>query len=272
MTAAATETATVARTAPQPTTEPSKGAGGRSSTRSGSTSGSNGRSPGAGPSVKDLPSIAKGDPAKRVIGDAPVIPILLIITGGWLVYFGVHWWRDSAVKWPSDPIKNLLQGKQPPGTVKTETASATLTAYETEASGAGTPSIGKLPPGGSDAKNRALGKLLAARYGWGTGAEWRALDYGWGTLESSWNSKVKNSGSGALGIAQALGHGNDFTNGTLGNEYGPILGMTFATSLYVAANSGNASAQIEWGLYYVKHRYGSPTEVPGWTGGAYSGY
>jgi cell wall-associated NlpC family hydrolase len=45
------------------------------------------------------------------VGDAPLIPTALIITGGYLTWFGVHYWRSANVKWPSDPIKAILTGK-----------------------------------------------------------------------------------------------------------------------------------------------------------------
>jgi cell wall-associated NlpC family hydrolase len=44
---------------------------------------------------------------------SPFLPVALLALGGYLTWFGVHYWR-SDVKWPSDPIKNLLQGKPIP--------------------------------------------------------------------------------------------------------------------------------------------------------------
>lgn len=136
---------------------------------------------------------------------------------------------------------------------------------------------GKLPAGGTDAANQALGRLLAATYGWGAGVNWTALDYGWGTLESGWNQLATNPGSGAFGIAQALGHGISGTAGQVDgrevNEYGPLTGMSFPNSLYIGANSGNPADQIRWGLQYIKDSYGQPSAIPGWTGGGnYGGY
>lgn len=93
--------------------------------------------------------------------------------------------------------------------------------------------------------NVATGKLMAAAYGW-TGSEWDALYNLW-ERESGWSNTVANSSSGALGIAQALGHGTATSAGSLGNEY-PSK----------SANNGNAAAQIAWGLSYIKQRYGDP--------------
>lgn len=42
--------------------------------------------------------------------DIPVIPTILLGAGGYLAWFGVHYWR-SDVAWPSDPVKAILQGK-----------------------------------------------------------------------------------------------------------------------------------------------------------------
>jgi hypothetical protein len=83
---------------------------------------------------------------------------------------------------------------------------------------------------------------MAADRGW-TGAQWGCLDNLW-TRETAgtWSSRVTNPYSGALGIAQALGHGPT-------NQYpaGPANGPTFS-----------ASAQISWGLSYIAGKYGTP--------------
>lgn len=47
------------------------------------------------------------------MGRAPVIPVILIGVGGYLAWFGIHYWRRD-VKWPSDPVKSVLTGKGPP--------------------------------------------------------------------------------------------------------------------------------------------------------------
>jgi hypothetical protein len=124
---------------------------------------------------------------------------------------------------------------------------------------------------GSASANQALGKLMAAAYGWGTGQNWQALNYGWGTLESGWRNTVYNGGTvggpyqpdKAYGIPQALGHGPDgapFPKGNAGNPPG-------------AGGSSSAASQIAWGLSYIKDTYGSPSKVPGWLGqGGYVGY
>jgi hypothetical protein len=46
-------------------------------------------------------------------GDAPVVPILILATGAYLAWFGVHYWRTDTA-WPSDPIKAALTGKPIP--------------------------------------------------------------------------------------------------------------------------------------------------------------
>lgn len=44
---------------------------------------------------------------------APVVPLILIGIGLYLSWFGVHYWR-SDTKWPTDPVKSVLQGKGVP--------------------------------------------------------------------------------------------------------------------------------------------------------------
>ena len=68
----------------------------------------------AGTRLRDVPDLLKGKPAKQAIGDAPVIPIAMILLGGYLAWFGVHYWRDKTTRWPSDPLKAVLQGQGVP--------------------------------------------------------------------------------------------------------------------------------------------------------------
>lgn len=51
---------------------------------------------------------------KTPVGDAPVIPLLILMTGAYLTWFGVHYW-GSDTRFPTDPLKNILQGN-PAGT------------------------------------------------------------------------------------------------------------------------------------------------------------
>ena len=104
------------------------------------------------------------------------------------------------------------------------------------ASGAPVAAAGGSPSGGSNAANQALGKLMAAAYGWGTGAEWTALN-NIVMSESGWDANAANPTSDARGIAQNI---NGWSAG-----YQP----------------GNASQQIAWLLSYIKGRYGDPVNA-----------
>ena len=79
--------------------------------------------------------------------------------------------------------------------------------------------------------NVVLGLRLARAYGWHTGYQWHALYMLW-NHESGWNHRAYNP-SGACGIPQSMGncHGYDPT------------------------------AQIAWGLRYIKARYSSPASA-----------
>src|SRR6185437_10264376 len=63
------------------------------------------------------------------VGRAPVIPVVLIGVGGYLAWFAVHYW-GSDTRWPTDPVKAVLQGKPIPGA--TGQQSAVLTAEQVE--------------------------------------------------------------------------------------------------------------------------------------------
>jgi hypothetical protein len=106
--------------------------------------------------------------------------------------------------------------------------------------------------------NGATVRTVAATHGWGSGGQWNALTH-LINGESGGNPTIRNAGSGALGIAQALGHGTSCSGGTLGNEYGPQYGLSCKQAQ--AANSGNATQQVRWMLGYIKSRYGSPVNA-----------
>jgi hypothetical protein len=79
---------------------------------------------------------------------------------------------------------------------------------------------------------QAYAKSLLAQYGWDDEGNWESLLKLW-NQESGWNANAVNPSSGAAGIPQALGHGHVF-------------------------DLGDYKAQIQWGLNYIRDRYGSP--------------
>lgn len=83
------------------------------------------------------------------VGDAPVIPVLIMVTGAYLTWFGVHYWR-SDTKWPTDPIKAVLQGKSIPVADRTTDNKAIELLGQTAGSAAaavGTTPTGTAPTG-----------------------------------------------------------------------------------------------------------------------------
>ncbi len=118
--------------------------------------------------------------------------------------------------------------------------------------------------GGTPSKNKHLASLLAARYGWApsqNASQFAALEKLW-TRESGWDNLVINPGSGAFGVAQALGHGGAGQAVTVPQADLPGGGHAYKVRVddypSKAANAGAARPQIEWGLSYIKQRYGSP--------------
>ena len=89
--------------------------------------------------------------------------------------------------------------------------------------------------------NKGIGQQLASGYGWGSGNEWDALDKLW-TQESTWDNHAENSSSGAYGIPQAL----------------PYSKMPKAAWPERYGGQSDANTQIQWGLSYIKGRYGDP--------------
>lgn len=141
------------------------------------------------------------------------------------------------------------------------------TAQPAPLSQAATPPSSSAPgsAGGDPAVNQGIAQTLAIANGhpsWVTGQEWTDWVQLWND-ESGWNQDAVNPNSGAFGIAQALGHstpgsaGTVVIGGTTHDEYGANFGLT--TSQAIAANNGNASDQILWGIGYIAARYGSPS-------------
>lgn len=142
----------------------------------------------------------------------------------------------------------LLSGKTVP-----TTAPVTMTEGQPDSSNPGTRGDQ------SYHSTQAIGKLLAAPYGWSTGQEWTDLVALW-NRESGWNPKIINRSSGAFGIAQALGHGGNGTAAQTSVEYtdGSIALVTVNEYPSELANAGDPTSQINWGLSYIKSTYGDP--------------
>ena len=150
-----------------------------------------------------------------------------------LLWSGLH--NQSVLKATQD----IVQGKQPQAGPNPTVGDITTAETNNDIVSGNAPEAPTTISG-----NVALGKKMAAVFGWGSGAEWNALYALW-NRESGWSNTATNPSSGALGIAQALGHGPS-------NQYpaGPANGPTFS-----------AAAQIAWGLGYIKATYGDPVKA-----------
>ena len=92
---------------------------------------------------------------------------------------------------------------------------------------------------GTKAEYQAYAKQRCLEYGW-TESDYYALVALW-NKESGWNPASRNRSSGAYGIPQAL----------------PAGKMASAGSDYLT----NYKTQINWGLSYIKGRYGNPSNA-----------
>lgn len=117
-----------------------------------------------------------------------------------------------------------------------------MTTQTTSSSNSPASSGGVNLPGGTPSKNMAIGKQLAAKYGWSSGTMWNDLVKLW-NQESGWNNKAMNPSSQAYGIPQSL----------------PWTKMPKSAWPPSAGGTANAGAQIGWGLNYIKGRYGDPS-------------
>lgn len=101
------------------------------------------------------------------------------------------------------------------------------------AAGAAIPGLGYAGNEPASDKVQQRVKNVAARYGWAGGAEWVAL-YNLIQGESSWNPNAANPTSSARGLFQKLT-----------KLHGPL--------------ESTIEGQAEWGLNYIKGKYGSPS-------------
>lgn len=157
---------------------------------------------------------------------------------------GLVLWSGIAGTSVSAAVKGALAGQSPsqlPQTepITTDAAAASGTAAATAAGGATAAAGDTGASTASAAANQAIAKVLAAPYGWSTGTEWTDLVSLW-NQESGWNNTADNPSSGAYGIVQAL----------------PPTKLPAAAQ---ASGGSSASAQISWGLAYIKATYGSPS-------------
>ena len=172
--------------------------------------------------------------------------------GGVLVWSGI---KGETI---AQTVGELAKGKQPTGTDTEAVTIPSAPSSATSAGGGGGSFATPIGPGGSAAGQSALQRAAKA-YGWDSAAQWVHLVYV-EMREAGFNSRAKNPQSGALGLAQALGHGNANTAGTLGNEYGGF-GLTDAQAQL--ANSGDAYWQAVWMVNYIKATYGTPAAAAG---------
>jgi hypothetical protein len=153
------------------------------------------------------------------------LPVAFIAAGGVLVWSGVENEPVTSV------FRSLAQGKAPAkGSAEPFATSATTAPAAPSTSGM---------PSGSVLANQAIARVLAAPYGWAAGQNWDDLVSLW-NRESTWSATAKNADSGAYGIPQAL----------------PPTKMPAAAQ---ESGGSSASAQISWGLSYIKATYGSPS-------------
>jgi Lysozyme like domain len=125
-----------------------------------------------------------GGKVRTPVGDAPVVPLFLVGTGLYLLWFAAHYFGRAKVEaggnlvtlWPTDPIKAFLSGHPQPVTTGALPSAADVLSGETASASAGqqqaaqaqlAAQAGGVTPGTGQANPNALGQAVAA--GAGTG-------------------------------------------------------------------------------------------------------
>lgn len=122
------------------------------------------------------------------------------------------------------------------GTISTKEEIAAIAADTKNTDSATAAAAGAVPTTYSGEDPRSLAKPLVAAQGWGD-SEYQCLVLLW-NRESQWNPYAENASSGAYGIPQALP----------GSKMASV-GADWRT---------NPITQINWGIGYIKGRYGTP--------------
>jgi Lysozyme like domain len=140
-----------------------------------------------------------GPKVKTPVGDAPVVPVILLAAGMELCWFAIHYW-GSDTPWPTDPIKAVLQGRAIPVPQRTDTPGqvAAVTAAQTAAANAQLAAqAGGVTPGTGQANPNAVGQAVAA--GAGTGDT-----YDHAQLVALWQQAGGSSGTANNAACHAL--------------------------------------------------------------------
>lgn len=157
-------------------------------------------------------------------------------------------WSGFTGKSWSAALETLIYGQDPRTLGQQYPIGGITASTDSSTSGGGS-------AGGDAAANKQLGQQLAAKYGWGSGVEWNALVSLWDG-ESGWSRFADTRKSGldpqnasvfAYGIPQSR----------------PYSKMPKSAWPEDKGGQSNASAQINWGLDYIKHTYGSPSSAAG---------
>jgi resuscitation-promoting factor RpfB len=188
-------------------------------------------------------------------------PGLLILAGGGAIVAiaGVKGWSTGKT------IRDILSGHDPSAN---PTLADQITGSDNDSTGddGGSAATGTGSVSVSGIANQAIARtlLLAQHPSWTVGQQWNDLVSLW-TRESGWSSTAWNP-SGAYGVAQALGHGAAYAEVGPRSDGSTTPGVNAAYGGYGmsaaslrAANAGHALPQIQWGIYYIEHVYGSPS-------------
>lgn len=234
---------------------------------------------GSSTSSTSSPAKALGAASKRAskaTRDSPLMPLILVGAGAYLVWFGTHYWRDQQTVWPSDPVKALLQGKPLPTPQPETPQTLALSAIETTAaqqaasttgtgtgsgSGSGSGSGGVTPASGSE--DAWITAFLASIGAPATTAN-RASLTAWIQHETPWPPVAANN---PLNTTQPAPGATDYNSVGVKNYPSAAEGMgatkaTIENGLYndvlMALRGGNGLCGRSW------------AGLSKWSGGGYS--
>lgn len=165
--------------------------------------------------------------ASTPLGDAPIVPLVVLGAGVYLAWFGIHYWR-SDIKYPTDPIKDILTGKGLPAAQSATPYAQLLTEGVSAGATASSPSSGS----GSTGTAPTV-----------------AGNYSVSQLEQLWTASGGASGEAAMAAAIAMAESGGNPNATDYDSNGSVdRGLWQINSIHGAQSTfdptGNAQAAI----------------------------
>jgi cell wall-associated NlpC family hydrolase len=151
-----------------------------------------------------VPVSTPGPKVKTPVGDAPVVPVILLAVGMELCWFAIHYW-GSDTAWPTDPVKAVLQGRPIPTPQRTDTP-AQVAAIGAAAAAAANAATAAASAAAGAANPNILAQAVASGTGAGSAIASDALRYVGAGYQWGGNASTVGDWDCSSFVSYVLGH------------------------------------------------------------------